>query len=269
MAQGRDTSFEGSETFRKLLKLADEKNWKGMSIGAIMGAVAFELQGVPYVASTLELHDTRESCVVNLTGLDCVTLFENALGFARMLKTGGRTEADLLAQVRRTRYRGGKMTDYASRLHYTTDWLHDNEKKGTVRLISHALPGAEKWQKRLDFMSRHPQSYRQLKANPAMVKRIAEHERSFTGRTFYYVPKDKIAAAEPMMQTGDIVGITTSVDGLDISHTGLCYRDKDRVLRFLHASSTKKQVILDVRLSEYVMPSSKSTGVMIARPLNP
>ena len=72
------------------------------------------LRRTPYVASTLELYDDREVCSVDFRGLDCVTFFELALAFARMLKRDERTPAALLADVTFLRYRGGHVTDLQS-----------------------------------------------------------------------------------------------------------------------------------------------------------
>ena len=95
----------------------------------------------------MELYDDREVCSVDFRGLDCVTFFELALAFARILKPrilkrGERTPDALLAEVTFLRYRGGQLTDYASRLHYLSDWFSDNQAKGVVRLIAPELPGA-------------------------------------------------------------------------------------------------------------------------------
>ena len=236
-------------------------------MGELIATIGMELRGVPYVGATLELDDRREVCSVNLLGLDCVTFFESALGFARMLKTGGSTPEEMLRQVLFTRYRDGKLTDYTSRLHYTTDWFHDNQRKGTVRMVTADLPGAERFTQVVNFMSTHPDSYRQLKANPEMVPVIAKIEEEINARKMHYVPKEKTGVAEADLRTGDIIGITTTIKGIDCSHTGMCYRDRDGVLRLLHASLTKKEVTLDDRLSSYLASVTKHTGIMVARPL--
>lgn len=260
-------SFSGQEVFNRLVEKAGREGWKTLAVGEIMGRVAMDLRGTPYVGATLELYDDREVCSVNLLGLDCVTLFENALGFARMVKKGKEKPEDLLAEVTFTRYRGGRLSDYVSRLHYTTDWIHDNVTKRVIHDLTPELPGAVPYTRKVGFMSTHPGSYRQLKANPSMVPKIAAIEKEINSRSMKYVPKEKIAAIEPLLKTGDIVGTTTTIEGIDISHTGLCYRDEKGLLRFLHASLTKKEVTLDDRLSGYVNSVSKHTGVMIVRPL--
>jgi hypothetical protein len=251
------------------MRTARRHRWVDRPIGALVGAIGMELRGTPYVASTLELYGDREVCSANLLGLDCVTFFEIALDFARMLKEGGSTPEELLKEISYTRYRSGTAIDYTSRLHYTSDWIHDNEAKHVVEEITRELPGAEQFTAEAYFMSTHPDAYRQLKANPKLVPAIAETERRINSRAKHYVPKEKVEAAEPRLQTGDIVGITTAISGLDCSHSGLCYRDGRGVLRYLHASSSRKQVVLDEELSKYLMSVTKHTGIMVARPLEP
>lgn len=262
-------NFTGAERFEQLVKMAEKENWKALSIGRLMGAVGMALRGTPYVGGTLEIEDDREVCSINLLGLDCVTFYENALVFARMLKNGKADQQNMLSHVLFTRYRGGNLTDYLSRLHYTSDWFYDNERKGVVKMITRTLAGAERFTKRVNFMSTHPERYRQLRANREFVALIAEIEEQLNERDKYYLPKAKVETAEPLLQTGDIVGITTAIEGLDCSHTGLCYRDENGTLRLLHASSVKKEVVLDDELSIYLNSVEKHTGIMVARPLEP
>lgn len=261
-------NFTGKERFFTLAQLAKRERWREKSIPEIMGRIGMELRGTPYVGSTLELYDDREVCSINLMGLDCVTLFENALAFARLLKSGKELlPEEMMRVVTFTRYRGGTITDYTSRLHYTTDWFHDNQIKKVVTDITKGLPGAERFTQVVNFMSTHPNSYRQLKTNPALVPIIANIESEINAREMYYVPKEKVAAAESQLKTGDIVGITTTIKGIDCSHTGLCYRDDSGKLRLLHASLTKKEVTLDDELHTYLATVSKHTGIMVVRPM--
>jgi hypothetical protein len=264
-ARQAPTPFVGEDVFRRLLDRKSE--WAKLAIGAAVGEIGLAFQGTPYVGNTLELADDREVCSVNLLGLDCVTLYETSLCFARMLRRGHATPAALLDEVRFTRYRGGKLDGYLSRLHYTSDWIYDNVLKGMVTDLSPKLPGAVRMDKKFDFMSTHPSAYRQLKGNPARVAKMGEIEREIAARRPWYVPNEYVAAAEPLLQTGDIVGIATSAEGLDCSHTGLVYVDGQQVRRFLNASSVRHQVVLGERLSDYAARYKKNIGIMIARPI--
>ncbi len=263
--------FKGQAVFDRILAKALSEKWDKLPIGQTMGHVALELQGTPYVAFTLELSKDQEVCAVNLTGLDCVTFFEDTLDFSRMLKKGGRTPADLMKEVTFTRYRDGKLGDFTSRLHYTTDWFYDNQKKGVVKLIDDDLPGAEVFTQKVGFMSENPRNYRQLKAHAEMVPTIARFEDQINARQMKYVPLAKLKGAEPMLQTGDIVGITTTEKGIDIAHTGLVFVDESGKRHFMDASSSrsKMKVTLEKGPLSEDLDYGKNTGAMFARPLEP
>lgn len=263
--------FKGSDAFDRILAKALDQKWDSLPIGLCMGRIGMELEGTPYVAFTLELDKDQEVCAVNLTGLDCVTFFEDTLNFARMLKKGGRTPQDLLAEVTFTRYRGGKLGDFTSRLHYTTDWFYDNEKKGVVKLIDADLPGAEDFRQKVGIMSEMPNNYRQLKAHPEMIPTIVRLEDQINSRTLKYIPLNKLETAQSQLQTGDIVGICTSVQGIDIAHTGMVFVDDKNLPHFMDASSSKSKmkVTLEPGPISKDLDYGKNTGAMFARPLEP
>jgi hypothetical protein len=263
--------FKGREVFDRIVAKAVASGWTRLPIGELMGRIARELEGIPYVGFTIELSPDKEMCVVDFTGLDCVTFFENTLDMARMLKRGGRTPEALMAEVTRTRYRGGRIGDFTSRLHYTTDWFVDNADKKTVEILTPKLPGAQPFTQKVGFMTKNPNLYRQLKAHPEMVPKIQATEDEINSRSLMYLPMEKLEAAEPLLRTGDIVGVCTTADGLDIAHTGLVIVDESGVAHFMDASSAKSRmkVTLEPQISKCLNWSKKLTGVMIARPLEP
>ena len=246
---------------------AKAEDWAKLPIGERMGRVGLELVGTPYVAFTLETEEPVEYCTVDLEGLDCVTFFESALNMARVIPHG-LTRERLVAAVRQTRYRNGHQGDYTTRLHYTEDWIADNARKGIVREITSELPGAEPFNQTVGFMSTHPNSYKQLKANPTLVPAIAAMEARVNARPKTYVPRERVADAEPLLQTGDIIGLCASQKGIDIAHTGLAYRDGDGMLRFFDATNApgRNDVKVGARLSERLDPKHH-TGIVVARPL--
>ena len=70
--------------------------------------------------------------------------------------------------------------------------------------------------------------------------------------------------------SGDIIGITTNIDGLDVSHTGIAIRLEDGLIHFLHAPLKGHKVeITDITLAEYVLNNEHQTGIYVARPLEP
>lgn len=264
-----DNEFKGQAIFSRIVTKAKKEHWSELATGALMGKVALELVGTPYVAGTLDRDSAHERCSVDLTGLDCVTFFETTLAFARMLKKGGDKPVDLLREVTNTRYRGGRLDGYASRLHYTSDWLYDNEQKGVVKVLSD-LPGAEPFKQKVSFMSAHPASYKALTAHPELVAKLKAQEAAINSRQMQYIPLAKIAALEPLLKTGDIVGVCTNLAGLDIVHTGIVFCDDKGVAHFMDATSkkSKMQVVIEPGpLSQALSWSNTLTGAMFARPL--
>jgi Protein of unknown function (DUF1460) len=291
----------------RIVEKAVREQWSALPIGERICAIALEFVGTPYVAGTCEgmpEEQYRETCKVDLTGLDCVTFFETSLCMARMLarsKFRGQqkqpTFDDLLAEIVFTRYRGGIVTDYTSRLHYTSEWFHDNEQKGVVRNVTREdkdLRGAERTFF-VNAMSAHPNRYPALKASPRLVPTIQAAEQWVNSHQASYIPTSDIRAAQAFMRSGDIVGIVTNKKGLDYSHTGLVYYDKQDnkqddkrddkqekrdkqglskglnqdLPRFLHASQQHKTVMIDRELAQYVAESKGAQGITIVRPLEP
>lgn len=263
------TAFKGDAVLRRIISHAQAGRWAALPIGELMGKIAGEFEGTPYVANTLEFSPDREICSANLLGLDCVTFFETTLDLARIIKKGLHKSSDLLAEIAYTRYRAGVPGDYSTRLHYTTDWFIDNEKKGVVKLLSD-LPGATKFGQKVGFISAHPASYPPLVSHPDLIAKIKCTEDIINSHSLVFYPTDKITALEGLLKTGDIVGLCTAQAGLDIAHTGLVYRTDDGVAHFMDASSrkSKMKVLLEPpSIGEYMAGAKSIIGAMFARPL--
>lgn len=264
-AAGKEGTSD-EEMCRRKFTLATRESLAQRPIGEVMVAVGVSFLGTPYVARSLE-QPGEEHLVVNLLGLDCVTFVENTLAFSRCIKLEKQTFDDYRQQLQLIRYRGGIIDGYPSRLHYFSDWIDDNEKKHVVTNISTKIGGAV-YEKKLTFMSAHFASYKQLSNRPFLDK-IRETEATVSTRPHYYVPKDRLATVEKDIDAGDIIAITTSIDGLDIIHTGIAIR-ANGVLKYLHAPlSNGKVQISDKSLVDYLALHEGQTGVMVARPLEP
>ena len=70
------------------------------------------------------------------------------------------------------------------------------------------------------------------------------------------------------IDTGDVLAFATAIPGLDVTHSAMAYRDRDGVLRVLHAPLSGGVVeITKTTLPEYVSRIKRSTGLLVARPI--
>jgi hypothetical protein len=263
---GRTFLYAGEGFLQSISQNAEEYQWNKLPIGEIITLVGEELLGNPYVGGILDVSNT-EKCVVNLDELDCVTFFEQSLAIARLIKKNDLSYESLIKEVTLTRYRNGNLNGYTSRLHYTSDWIYDNVKKRVINDITKELDG-KKIRFNLSFMSKNPKYYKQLKNNPGLTGEMSKIENVINARDYYYIPIKNIREIENELQSGDIIALVTSKEGLDYSHTGLINK-KDGTAHFMHASSKKKKVVLDVRISEYASQVASNVGISVLRPIEP
>lgn len=267
----RSRTFIGQAKFDRLITRAVAEEWWRLPIGERVARAGQAMVGTAYVGYTLEIDDRIESPSANFEGQDCWTFFEIALGLARMLKSRQRSygPADLLRQIELTRYRHGVCNGgYLERIHYLDEWFDDNEKRGHLRKITASLGRTVPLEgRRIDEMTVLWKSYRYLKSNPGLRPGMAEIEAGLQKRPFRYLPKEAVAAAEPLIQSGDIVGIVTHKPHVYCSHVGLALRTADGACRFMHASQTHKRVLVDKPLSAYLADFRSHAGIVVARPL--
>jgi Protein of unknown function (DUF1460) len=263
------TVFKGEPQFNRLVQTAKRDNWRSLPLGERTIAVGKALLGTPYAGFTLEIDNHTESPSVNLYGVDCWTFFEISLGFARMLelKTENYTPQDLLAMIELDRYRGGQCNGrYTSRLHFLEDWIYDNERRGLVQNMTRSLGGVPMQGRYLNEMSKYWRSSRYLRNNPELVPEMRQIENKISSRTIYHIPKSQVPRIESRIQNGDVICITGAGPEGFTEHVGLAYRDRQGVLRFMHASKDQHQVIIDIPLRSYLYRYSKFAGIMVVRP---
>ncbi len=216
----------------------------------------------PYEAGTLE-KEGDEKLVIHLNGLDCTTFLENVVVMSRLARIDQCEFEDFLAELEHIRYRNGEMNGYASRLHYFSEWLWDNEQKGILEDITEDI-GGQLYDKKIDFMSTHRSAYPAL-SNDSFYQKIQQVEEKLNQQKRYFIPKNKVADLEKNIQSGDLIAITTSIGGLDVSHTGMAILENGRI-HLLHASSSSKKVEVSSKpLSDYLMGNKSQSGIMVAR----
>ncbi len=269
--EGTDRDWE---IFRASVTQAWEEGLDTLPIGSTMVRIGRSFVGWPYTPGTLELAG-EEDVVINFEEFDCVTLIENVFALARFIKTQPREvlESDARAReiytrtLREIRYRRGRVAGYGSRLHYFSDWIRDNEARGLVRELTPEL-GGEEDSSAIDYMSTHPEAYRQL-ADPASYRAVQDAEFELSGMVRFKLPEEEIQTWMSWIQDGDIIAATSTVDGLDVAHTGLAYW-QGAELHLLHAPLVGEHVEISHQpLAERILRLSGQDGIRVVRPLEP
>nr|WP_297786517.1 N-acetylmuramoyl-L-alanine amidase-like domain-containing protein [uncultured Allomuricauda sp.] len=246
------------------VKIADLEPTKGTSLGDTIALVGQSFLGTPYVEKTLEVGNT-ETLVVNFGGLDCTTFVENVMAFSLMLQNQQKDFENFTENLETVRYRNGELDGYPSRLHYFTEWIRNNEKKGLVKDITAELGGV-KLVKPINFMGMHRNLYPFLASDENFEAMLAV-EKEIAKEKLCYLPKDQIESKEHLIKSGDILALATSIKGLDVTHTGIAIHQPDGRLHLLHASSKNGEVeISEMPLADYLKNIKSNIGIIVARP---
>ena len=258
--------YEKSDSV-KVMKLLDEARRQPKDVNMVV-YFARKLLGLPYVGHTLEVNKT-ERLVVNLRQLDCTTYVENVTALALCMKQKRYSFKAFCDNLLLIRYRGGGEPHYVSRLHYFTDWIDDNTRKGLCREVQEPNPPFVSVQKiNVYYMSAFPSKYKMLKNNSGYVPQIAATEKELNKKSYRYVPKARIANTQLLRNTikdGDILALTTTLKGLDIQHVGFAVWHKDG-LHLLNASSLRRKVVEEPQtLYTYLQKQRTMTGMRVVR----
>lgn len=259
------------QIFQDKVRWAVTQGLETIPAGDAVAQLGESFVGTPYRAATLEAPGP-EHLVVNLHELDCVTFVETVLALTKFVRQDGVAAlADSLAAraryegyLRDIRYRAGTIAGYASRLHYFSDWLATNAGTGHVTVITGQLGGVPDLRP-ITFMTGHAASYPALQDSSTFVTIQLVEARLNSGTARYVIPKAAIGAVVNGIRDGDIIAAASTVDGLDVSHTGFAIW-KDGQLHLLHAPLTGSPVeVSPLPLAERIQAISSQWGIMVAR----
>lgn len=224
--------------------------------------IAYFFLNTPYKGGTLDIN-LNEKTVINLRELDCLTFVENVLALYMCNNDKNLNLNSFISTIKEIRYRGDTIYGYESRLHYSTDWLYSNSKKGFITDITQSI-GGQTFNKNISFMSNNANKYPALNSEHT-IRKIKDIEANINNRQYFYIPKHKVQKIEEQIQNGDIIMITSSTEGLDIAHLGYAINIDHRIYLF-HASSEYGKVIISPSpLVDYLSKVNKFTGIMVLR----
>lgn len=229
---------------------------------------AEQLLGTPYVAHTLESSDGKEYLTVNISELDCTTFVETLMALTQATLDGRTSWRDYITNLEHIRYHNGHIDGYASRLHYICQWAVENIARGTLRDITADVEFPQYAVKTINFMSRNRDKYPAL-ADSTVFAQIKGTEVGFHSHRFPFIKKTSTGSKtfQQNVKSGDILAITTKIDGLDVTHMAIVKKNPDNgKIYIIHASSSLGKVVVSSdELKEFLRRNLSSTGVRVLR----
>ncbi len=226
--------------------------------------IAKSFMGQPFKAATLE-GNSKEQLVCNLRDFDCSTFVESVTAMT-LVKHGEKPNFEKYnTQLKNLRYRTGEIDGYASRLHYFREWLIQAEINQVGQDVTKNIGGILQ-KKSINYMTYNRELYPKLK-DEVSFSEVKNNQKLINEHAFYYIPKWKLERLEieNQIQDGDIIAITSNVDGLDYNHEGFAIRQNGR-LYLLHASYEVKKVIISKEpLVDYLNRVNKHSGISVFR----
>lgn len=206
----------------------------------------------------------QEVLVTNLRIFDCVTFVESLIALVQTHKEAKPNFSMYKNNLKAVRYRNGQI-DYAEKLHYFTDWIYENQKKGVISDVTKSINGAQRFDKAVFYMTLKKDTFYGNMSDPRTYNRIKVIEQEVSAREKWYIPKENIAAIESQLREGDILAITNKTEGMDMAHVGIVVWQNGRAY-MLHASSKYKIVMItEEPLVDYLLNNKSQSGIMVLR----
>ena len=181
------------------------------------------------------------------------------------------SESELFTTIERYRYRDGKIDGYCSRLHYFSDWILDNQRRGNVEPMIVQDSESTALMRPLNFMSNNWQKYPPLVKNPVLRDCISQSEINISNQlktgALRYIQTHELRSQESKLRSGDLVGIVTNMNGLDVTHSGFLYRKDSRARPGLIHASIHSGIKISADLERYVIGVEGAIGIVVSRPV--
>jgi hypothetical protein len=238
------------------------------TFGSYVARTAFFQQGAGY--ESVQTPTTPETLRVELSRFECVTFIESSLAVARCGFRGEPTESCFERELVASRYRGGTLSDYASRLHYFDDWIDDNEARKRLENMTPALGGEPLTRSYFHISSRVlPRSDLSKETLAALTREVVATESRLSRTPHLVLSRDRAPRVLGQLADGDLVAFVRERSGLLIHHAGFIYRVGGKP-RLLHASSYHGRVVLTREdVLSYLLRRPERQGIVVARPSSP
>ena len=225
-----------------------------------------------------------ETLQINLDAFECVSFIESSMAVARCGWSGEPDELCFTEDLEASRYRGGALGDYASRLHYFVDWIRRHLIAAKLRWFTHramkypdhGVKGSRRarpTKKTPVYLSSRGESESFAKAAidqeaiDAVTETLLATEQRLSSTSHDVLGRESAPEALRALEDGDLVAFVRERPGLLVHHAGFVYW-ANGTPRLLHASSYHERVVItESDLTDYLLRRPERKGVIIARPL--
>jgi hypothetical protein len=257
-----------SDSREKILSVL-KKDYGATVYSSYAASILKDFEGVPYGGGSNGCPPAHT--LVNVRQMDCMTFVENfwAISFTRHLvsqmkeKPGDEELFALYVQnLNAIRYYQGMNQRNEDRIQYLTSGFIQLEKAGVLEAIGKQECTPVK--KSIHYVSSNKSRFGGF-SDWAFIQ---SKEKEMSQYAYHIFGKDEIQKYAPIARDGDLVGLVTTVAGLDVSHCGVITH-KDHQIFMTHASSVKKQLVIAQPLEEYLRSRTTISGIVVFRPVFP
>jgi len=215
--------------------------------------IASHFLGLPYIAFALS-KENPEQLITDLSGFDCVTLFDNVYA---LYKSNGIDSIYLNELIKVRYYHPGRVT-FENRNHYFSSTIEKLSRAN--ELIPLRESSIEKiTSKNLNVLS----EYLKKRSYNVSIDSIKKMENEFSNLKMNYIPRNMISKISNEIKDGDIVVFLTHHQTMDYHHVGFLVKKKNE-WHVLHASQQYKKVIVSPEnLLEYMRKHPSFLGIQI------
>ncbi len=215
---------------------------RNVGIGQLLARVSETFLDTPYQANTLICSlSEKERLVADLCRVDCFTLLDYVCALIR-----SHTQSEFFAQLALIRYQAGEI-DYLNRNHFFSDWF--------ARSPANAVDITNKLSPDVITVTKH-------------LNRKGIDEKYLPGlgiveRKITYIPTKKIDEnIMDRLNSGDLIGIYSKSQGLDVSHVGFLIIDSGGIYLRNASSLEKNMRVVDSPFQDYI---NNKLGIVVLR----
>lgn len=239
----RELLILGGWTEKQLNQLISESS-KIQDASERIEFISEQFLGVKYKEGTL-IGDanTNEVFIINLEGMDCFTYID----YVEAMRLSN-SFSEFKDNLRQIRYRSGSVS-FRDRNHFFSDWAVYNGEH--IHDVTEEIGGRETKSVEKNLNKKEDGSY--------FLPGLPPKERQIK-----YISSRAIdEAIIGQLRSGDYIGVYSDMQGLDVSHTGIVIKNRDKAY-LRHASSRKENgKVMEEDLWSYI---SDKPGLVVLRP---